>query len=203
MSQELYNLLNEIRASYMTEVIDLANSIEEKDKYTRNHCERVTTYSLAIAKRMGLNKEDLLILEFAGMLHDIGKIGIPSEIINKQGILTNEEYEIIKKHPEIGFELLKDMSFLDTSNRVLLQHHERIDGTGYPYGLANGEIDRLAKILAVADAYDAMTTVRPYRVNRLSNEQAIMEFNKNKNTQFDEDIVDIFIDILNQGGIAS
>lgn len=154
MSKELYNVLNKIRANYLCTVRDLANSLDEKDEYTKNHCERVTEYSLVIAKKMGLNDEELLSLEFAGLLHDIGKVGIPSEIINKQGMLTFEEYEVIKRHPEIGYDLLKSMAFLDSSNRILLQHHERIDGEGYPYGLGAPKIDKLAKILAVADAYD-------------------------------------------------
>ncbi len=203
MSKGEYNVLNAIRSNYLCTVRDLANSLEEKDEYTRNHCERVTEYSLVIAKKMGLNEEELLSLEFAGLLHDIGKIGIPIEIINKQGILTYEEYEVIKRHPEIGYDLLKSMTFLDSSNRILLQHHERIDGKGYPYGLGDREIDMLAKILAVADAYDAMTTVRPYRRDRLTKEQVIKEFVRHKNTQFDENVVDIFVDILSGGDIAS
>lgn len=202
MSEELFNILNEIRSVYLCTVKKLTDSLEEKDDYTKGHCERVTEYSLAIAKKMGLNKEELLGLEFAGLLHDIGKIGIPNDIINKEGILSNEEYAIIKKHPEIGYDLLKNISFLDTSNRVLLQHHERMDGKGYPYGLGADDIDKLAKILAVADAYDAMTTVRPYRMDVLSNEQAIAEFKRHKNTQFDEVVVDIFVDILSRGDIA-
>lgn len=203
MGEEIYNLLSRIREYYLCTVINLANSLEKKDKYTKNHCERVTKYSLAIAKKMGLNKEELLGLEFAGLLHDIGKIEIPSEIINKQGALTEEEYKIIKKHPELGFELLKNLTFLDSSSRILLQHHERVDGKGYPYGLEADEIDKLAKILAVADAYDAMTTVRPYRKGKLNNEQAIMEFKRYKNTQFDGAVVDVFVDILSNGEIAS
>ena len=203
MSGELYNLLNRIRDNYLCTVRDLANSLEAKDKYTKNHCERVTQYSLTIAKRMGLNEEDLLDLEFAGLLHDIGKIGIPSEIINKEGLLTSEEYEVVKRHPELGYDLLKDMTFLDSSNKILLQHHERIDGKGYPYGLEADEIDKLAKILAVADAYDAMTTIRPYRMDKLTDEQAIVEFVKHRNTQFDETVVDVFVEILSSGDIAS
>jgi len=203
MSEGLYNLLSKIRDNYLCIVRNLSNSLEEKDKYTRNHCERVTKYSLAIAKKMRLNEEELLGLEFAGLLHDIGKIGIPSEIINKEGMLTSEEYEVIKKHPELGYELLKSMTFLDSSSKILLQHHERIDGKGYPYGLEAHEIDKLAKILAVADAYDAMTTVRPYRMDKLTNEQAIVEFVRHKNTQFDEFVVDVFVDILSSGGMAS
>lgn len=199
MSEELFNILSKIRAGYLCTVRKLADSLEEKDHYTKGHCERVTSYSLAIAKKMGLNEEELISLEFAGLLHDIGKVGIPSEIINKEGTLTNEEYAIIKKHPEIGYDLLKSMTFLDTSNRILLQHHERIDGKGYPYGLEADDIDKLAKILAVADAFDAMTTVRPYRMDTLSNEQAIIEFRRNKNTQFDEVVVDVLVDMLSKG----
>lgn len=202
MSEELFNILNEIRSAYLSIVRKLTDSLEEKDDYTKGHCERVTEYSLAIAKRMGLNEEELLSLEFAGLLHDIGKVGIPNEIINKKGILTNEEYEIIKKHPIIGYNLLKEMPFLDSCNRILLQHHERVDGRGYPYGLEADDIDKLAKILAVADAFDAMTTLRPYRKDVLSSDQAIIEFNKNKNTQFDGAVVDVFIDMLSKGDMA-
>lgn len=203
MSEGLYNLLKKIRENYLCIVRKLANSLEEKDKYTRNHCERVTKYSLVIAKKMGLDEEELLGLEFAGLLHDIGKIGIPSEIINKQGRLTSEEYEVVKRHPELGYDMLKSMTFLDSSSKILLQHHERIDGKGYPYGLEADEIDKLAKILAVADAYDAMTTVRPYRMDKLTNEQAIIEFLRHKNKQFDEVVVDVFVDILSRGDLAS
>jgi len=202
MGEELYNLLRRIREYYLCTVRNLSNSLEKKDKYTKHHCERVTKYSLAIAKKMGLNEEELLGLEFAGLLHDIGKIGIPSEIINKQGMLTEEEYKVVKKHPELGFDLLKNMTFLDSSSRILLQHHERVDGKGYPYGLEADEIDKLAKILAVADAYDAMTTVRPYRTGKLNNEQAIVEFERNKNTQFDEVVVNVFVNILLNGHLA-
>lgn len=203
MSKELNNLLDRIRSNYLCKVKEIARSLEEKDSYTKHHCERVTHYSLAIAKKMGLNEEEMLSLEFAGLLHDIGKVGIPAEIINKEGTLTCEEYEVIKKHPEIGFDLLKDMAFLDSCNRILLQHHERIDGKGYPYGLTSEEIDQLAKILSVADAYDAMTTVRPYRMERLTNEQVIDEFTKHRNTQFDGKVVDVIVDLLLQGELAS
>lgn len=203
MCEKLFNILGKIRASYICIVKELVDALEEKDDYTKGHCERVTKYSLAIAKKMGLNKEELLSLEFAGMLHDIGKVGIPKEIINKKGILTSEEYEIIKKHPVIGYELLQNMTFLDSINRILLQHHERVDGKGYPHGLAADEIDQLAKILAVADAYDAMTTVRPYRMEVLTDEQVIAEFERHKNTQFDENVVNVFVDMLSKGDIAS
>lgn len=203
MSEDLFNMLNEIRSAYFSVVKKLTDSLEEKDDYTKGHCERVTEYSLAIARRMGLNEEELLSLEFAGLLHDIGKVGIPNEIINKKGRLTNEEYDMIKKHPVIGYDLLKEMPFLDSCNRILLQHHERMDGKGYPYGLESDNIDKLAKILAVADAFDAMTTLRPYRKDVLSNEQAIAEFSKNKNTQFDGVVVDVFVDMLSKGDITA
>lgn len=199
MSEELFSILNEIRAGYLDAVIKLTDSLEKKDNYTKGHCERVTECSLAIAKKMGVNDEELLSLEFAGLLHDIGKVGIPSEIVNKKGMLTNEEYAIIKRHPEIGYDLLKSITFLDTSNKILLQHHERMDGKGYPYGLEANNIDKLAKILSVADAFDAMTTIRPYRMDVLSKDQAIVEFSRYKDTQFDGTVVDIFINMLSDG----
>lgn len=197
MDNETNNSFNAVKSDCLLTVKKLASSLETKDNYTKNHCERVTRYSLAIAKKMELSQEEIKNLEFAGLLHDIGKIVIPDEIINKSGKLTEEEYCIIKKHPEIGHEILKDMDFLDLSSKVLLQHHERVDGKGYPYGLSGDRINKLSKILAVADAYDAMTSERPYRKKPFTKEQAIAEFNKNRNTQFDSEIVDIFIDILN------
>lgn len=196
MKKELCDSINTIKSNYLSIVMRLASSLETKDNYTKGHCERVTKYSLAIAKQMKLSNEELLNLEFAGLLHDIGKTIIPDEIINKNGVLTGEEYQIIKKHPEIGYEILKDVDFLTVSSKILLQHHERVDGNGYPYGLSGNKINKLAKILSVADAYDAMTTARPYRKDIFTKEQVVMEFKKHRNTQFDGEIVDVFIDML-------
>jgi putative nucleotidyltransferase with HDIG domain len=198
MKKEPYDSFNAAKSDYLSVVMEIANSLETKDDYTKKHCERVTEYSLAIAKQMNLYDKELEDLEFAGLLHDIGKVVIPDSIINKSDKLTEEEYQIIKKHPEIGYDIVKDVDFLSASSEILLQHHERVDGKGYPYGLSGNKINRLARILAVADAYDAMTSERPYRRNAFTKEQAIVEFDKNRNTQFDSEVVDVFISVLSK-----
>ncbi|SHI54091.1 HD domain-containing phosphohydrolase [Lutispora thermophila] len=194
--QELTKMNKELRNSYLSTVLSLANAIEANDKYTRGHCERVSCLSTDIARKMGLGDNELHVLEFASILHDIGKIGVPSDILNKEGKLTSDEFEMIRKHPIIGYEILAHVDFLSESRNVLLQHHERVDGKGYPKGLKGEEISLLAKIISVADAYDAMTNSRPYRKTPLTKEQAIEEMKKGKGSQFDEVVVDILIDLL-------
>ncbi len=196
MNKELSNILKELRTNYLSTVRALASAIEANDKYTWGHCERVADISLAIAKVMDLEPEDISTLEFASLLHDIGKIGVSPAILNKQGKLTNEEFEVVKRHPSIGYEILSDVDFLYDSRKVLLQHHERIDGKGYPQRLQGDNINLLAKIMAVADAYDAMTSSRPYREVPLTKEEAIEELIKGKGTQFDTEIVNHFLNIL-------
>ena len=136
-------------------------------------------------------------LEFAAMLHDIGKVGIPSEILRKEEKLTNKEYQIIKRHPEIGYEILRNVPYLKDIAKIVLEHHEWVDGSGYPDGLEGDSIHGMAKILCVADAYDAMTSERPYRKKPLSIEEAIEELKGNKGIQFDPDVIDVFLKILN------
>lgn len=196
--RELTKMNEELRRSYLSTVQSLANAIEASDKYTRGHCERVCNISLAIARKMGLSQKDLNTLEFASILHDIGKLGIPSIVLNKEGKLTAEEFEMIKKHPIIGYEILSDVDFLYESRKILLQHHERIDGTGYPHGLKGDDISLLAKIISVADAYDAMTSSRPYRKVPLNEEQVKTELIMGKGTQFDPEVVDNFLELLNK-----
>ena len=202
MNKELTGLVEEIRANYLSTVRSLANAIEASDKYTRGHCDRVSNISMLIAKTMGIGSKDLSKLEFASILHDIGKIGISSALLNKEGKLTKEEFEIIQQHPKIGHDILSDVDFLYESRKILLQHHERIDGTGYPQRLKGEDIDCLARIIAVADAYDAMTSSRPYRKIPLTKEEAIQEMIKGKGTQFDAKIIDCFVDLLATSSIA-
>ncbi|SCY34075.1 HD domain-containing phosphohydrolase [Alkaliphilus peptidifermentans] len=196
MNRELSNLVGEIRNNYLSTVKALANSIEANDRYTRGHCERVRNYALEIANGMGFGKVDLNNLEFASLLHDIGKIGITSEILNKEGKLTFDECQIVKSHPQIAYDILSDVDFLKDSREIIYQHHERFDGNGYPRGLKGDEMHSSAKILAVADAYDAMTSTRPYRKTPLTKEAAIKQLQKGRGTQFDPTIVDVFILIL-------
>ena len=125
-------LLDEVRSGYIITVKSLSNAIEAKDKYTKGHCERVTTYALDTARRMGLSEEELVSLEYAAILHDVGKIGMPISVLNKPGRLTDEEFKLIMSHPKVGYEIVKDIKFLAKSVDIVLHHHERVDGKGYP-----------------------------------------------------------------------
>ena len=162
----------------------LAGAIDAKDRYTKGHSQRVAMYSREIAGRYGYDEEKQEDVYFAGMLHDIGKIGIPNEIINKTGKLTDEEYEIIKTHPSIGGDILSNISEIPNIAIGARWHHERYDGKGYPDGLKGKNIPELARIIGVADAYDAMTSKRSYR-DVLSQEIVRLEIKKGKGTQFD------------------
>ncbi|MDF2597099.1 MAG: metal dependent phosphohydrolase [Clostridia bacterium] len=195
-------LEEEVSPSYLDTVKMLVNFLDHKDEYTKGHCERVTKLAVAIGQALDLSAMDILNLEFAALLHDIGKLAIPDDIMNKEGKLTAQEYEIIKMHPAIGYELIEDISFLDVSKKILLQHHERVDGRGYPIGLMNQQIDIMTKILSIADAYDAMTSSRPYRKDGLSQEQAIEQLELGTGSQFDKNVVDVFISILLSGEAA-
>lgn len=201
MNQSLNNLVHELKDTYKTTVKCLADAIEANDVYTKGHCERVTKYALQIADEMNISKKDMLNLQYASLLHDIGKIGIPNNILNKPDRLTDEEYEIIKKHPSIGYKIIKEIPYLSESAVILHEHHERIDGKGYPNGLTGDKINLMSKILSIADSYDAMTSNRPYRFKPLSKEEAIEQLIKNKDTQFDSQIVDIFIKLLKMDDI--
>ena len=175
----------------------LANTIDAKDAYTNGHSTRVAKYSMMLAKRMGYENEKLERLYYAALLHDIGKIGVPREIINKTSRLTDEEYEIIKTHPGIGATILNEVSEIPDIVVGARWHHERYDGKGYPDRLNGTEIPELARIIGVADAYDAMTSKRSYR-DVLSQEIVISELIKGKGTQFDPDIADVMLEIIKE-----
>ncbi len=175
----------------------LANTIDAKDSYTNGHSTRVAKYSVMIAERMGYAGERLEQLQYAALLHDIGKIGIPNEIINKPSRLTDEEYEIIKTHPGIGGKILEKISEIPDIAIGARWHHERFDGRGYPDKLSGLEIPEIARIIGVADAYDAMTSNRSYR-DLLSQEIVRGEIEKGKSTQFDPDIADVMISLIDE-----
>jgi HD-GYP domain-containing protein (c-di-GMP phosphodiesterase class II) len=141
----------------------LANAIEVRDPYTRGHVERVMNYAQTIAEYLGWTREEINHLRFGSILHDIGKIHISEEILTKAGPLTDEEWIEMKKHPEMGVELIKDIHYLESALPVILYHHERWNGSGYPRGLKGENIPVIARIVAIADSFDAMTTIRPYR----------------------------------------
>ena len=175
----------------------LAGTVDAKDRYTNGHSMRVARYAREIAMRMGMSKQDQENIYYTGMLHDIGKIGVPDEIINKTGKLTQEEYEIIKTHPVIGSEILKNITEIPGLYLGTRGHHERFDGKGYPDGLAGEEIPIQARIIAVADAYDAMTSNRSYR-NLLPQAVVRQEIVAGKGTQHDPRIADIMLDIIDE-----
>ncbi|WAM34317.1 HD-GYP domain-containing protein [Caldicellulosiruptor morganii] len=188
----------EIEKFFYETILCLSKAIEYKDMYTKGHCERVQSIALKIADELGLTEDEKDVLKFACLLHDIGKIGIKEEILNKKEPLLPQEYEEIKKHPLIGYNILKDLDFMQRIQKVILQHHERVDGKGYPYGLKDDEIDLLAKIISVADAYDAMTSDRPYR-KAFSKTEALNELQRCSGSQFDRNIVKKLLDLAQKG----
>ena len=188
-------LYETIQQGYFDTIQALTLAIEAKDLYTRGHSARVTKYALAIAEKANFSSEHLERLRYAGILHDIGKIGIKEAILRKKGKLSEEEYNVMKKHPTIGESIVEPIVFLAPLKQIIRSHHERIDGNGYPDGIKGNAICLEARILAVADAYDAMTTNRPYR-EQMAMEQAIAELKRNSGTQFDPWLVEVFIEWL-------
>jgi HD-GYP domain-containing protein (c-di-GMP phosphodiesterase class II) len=195
---ELTKFFDEIHLGYLQTVMSLANSIEAKDPYTRGHCQRVMEISCELAKALKLTDKDIEDLRYASILHDIGKIGISASILNKEGKLTDEEFDEIKKHPVIAYNILKDVEFIKSGLNGILQHHERYDGKGYPHGIKEKEICIFARIMCVADAFDAMTSDRPYRKG-MSMENALKEIERCKGTQFDPEIADLLIAMASSG----
>ncbi len=175
----------------------LAFTLEEKDPYTSGHSERVCYYADFISKRLGLNQTDRNEIRIASYLHDIGKIGISNRFINKKGTLSTTEWAIIKQHTKKSLELLVPLNLSPHILSYIHHHHERYDGTGYPDGLSEDRIPLGARIIAIADAYDSMTSDRPYR-KPLSNAEAKNELLKNSGKQFDPELVSIFIDLLKE-----
>ncbi len=189
----------EIERSYFQTMKALARAVEEKDRYTRGHSERVKTYAVEMARHLGLPSEITSTIEYACVLHDIGKIGIPDVIIHKDRDLTDEEYTQIKEHPAKGENIIRVIPFLEPARPIIRHHHERFDGTGYPDGLRGKEIELGARIIAIADTYDAMTTERPYR-GPLPKDDVIAVLKEQKGKQFDPELLDIFVRyLLDQG----
>jgi putative nucleotidyltransferase with HDIG domain len=173
----------------------MAYTIETRDPYTAGHQRRVTKIACAIAEKIDLPQERLEGLQMAGELHDIGKIFVPAEILSKPGQITETEYNIIKTHPKVGYDILKNIEFPWPIHEFVYQHHERIDGSGYPQGLKNKQIHLEAKILAVADVIEAMSTHRPYRP-ALSIEEAMEEIIQNKNKFYDAKVVEACLELF-------
>ena len=177
-----------------------ANFIDAKDEYTKGHSTRVSFYSQKIGKRMGMNDEEIKMVGYMGLMHDCGKIAIPDEVLNKRGPLTEEEREIIKQHTTKGGQMLENFASLPGIRDGALYHHERYDGKGYPQGLIGKEIPLYARIINVADAFDAMNSDRCYR-NRLPKNKILFELRTNAGTQFDPEIVEYMIAMYQEGKI--
>jgi HD-GYP domain-containing protein (c-di-GMP phosphodiesterase class II)/HAMP domain-containing protein len=184
-----------LQDAFVGTIRSLAETIDAKDAYTRGHSERVSLYSEAIARGLGLSGTELHTIRYAGYLHDVGKIGIPDAILSKPGKLSIEEFHVVQKHPVLSEKILKPVNFPFPVQSIVRHHHERYDGKGYPDGIAGEEIPLGARILFVADAYEAMTSDRPYR-KALSVQMALSELERNKITQFDARIVEVFTKII-------
>jgi response regulator RpfG family c-di-GMP phosphodiesterase len=195
-------LYNDLYRSYLDTVSALANAIEFRDPYTRGHTDRVKVLAQAIASKMGWGVERLFDLWMGCTLHDIGKIGVPDSILNKPGPLTPDELRQMKRHTEIGAKMIQGVPFLKPAMPYVYYHHERFDGTGYPTGLAGTDIPIEGRILAVVDAFDAVTSDRPYRDGR-SLDEAKAELLSCSGAQFDPEIVDLFLTIIDDRGITS
>jgi putative nucleotidyltransferase with HDIG domain len=169
----------------------LAATLRIRDIETQGHSERVVRFSSLLGRGLGLNRAQMKSLEYGSLLHDIGKIGIPDAILHKPGRLTTEEWTRMREHPLLGLSILRGVGFLQSASRVVVQHHERWDGKGYPYGLSGTEIDGNARIFAVADAFDAMISDRVYRAGRPFAE-ATEELRRRAGQQFDPEVVECF-----------
>ena len=191
-----YPTLEEIlKNEYRSTIKSLSELIEMKNPYTRVHSKQVAKYAVMIAKEMGFSERELEVIEQAALIHDIGKVGISDTILNKPAKLTEEEYEIIKQHPVLGVRALKHMRLLQTEVAMIKHHHERWDGKGYPDGLKGEEIPLVARILGVADAFDAMTSDRAYRQAH-TREYALNELKTGSGAQFDPKVVEAFVKVL-------
>jgi len=185
-------LIEELERRAFKIVAGLAKALEQKDEYTRGHSEHVASYAVMFARRIGVAPKDVDIIRRAALLHDIGKIGIPDRVLNKPGKLTDDEYEMIKSHPIYGSELLKILGFLKDEQLLILHHHERFDGNGYPYGLSSNKIPRGSVIISLADVFDALTTDRPYR-KAYSIEKALGIMEKMSGENFEPEILNEFL----------
>jgi HD-GYP domain-containing protein (c-di-GMP phosphodiesterase class II) len=185
----LYRELDEL---FLASIRAIVEAVDAKDPYTRGHSARVVEYSLVIGEAMNMKKEELKKLEISAILHDVGKIGIPDRILGKPGKLTFEEYAYMKRHPVLGSSIIEPIAELQGLIPNIMHHHERYDGTGYPRGLKGEKIPLYARIICVADSFDAITTDRPYRKKK-SLKTAFSELTNNVDTQFDKKLVGIFI----------
>ncbi|MDY0289243.1 MAG: response regulator [Sphaerochaeta sp.] len=193
LEDQLQVALGALKSATLATLEAFTETIEQKDPYTKGHCSRVRTISLTIGRALNFSPERMLILEGGALLHDIGKIGIPEEVLNKPTKLTKSEYDLIREHPVSGERIIKHIDLFQAYRPIIRSHHERMDGKGYPDGLKGEEIPLDVRIVSLADAFDAMTTSRAYR-SALPTEFAVEELKLNSGSQFDPALVNLFID---------
>jgi len=192
--EDLKMALNEVEKSYEITLEALVSALDFREHETQFHSKRVASYAVRLARELGVKDEELKYIYWGGLLHDIGKIGVSDSILLKPGALTDEEWEEMKRHPEIGYRIIENIDFLGPAKDIVLYHHERWDGKGYPLGLSGENIPFYARIFSVIDALDAITTDRPYRKAQ-SFTKALQEIKRCSGTQFDPEVVKAFLRI--------
>lgn len=195
INSELSSTYEKLEKSYIESIETLKHTVEAKDPYTRGHSDRVSAYSMLIGEKLGLSDDDIKSLKLGGLFHDIGKIGIPDDILSKEERLNDKEYSEIKNHPTIGAHILANATIFTNILPLVKHHHERYDGLGYPSQLKGEDIPFLARIITIADCFDAMSSARPYRTS-LPIDFIKDEFLKNAGTQFDPQLAILFLDLL-------
>jgi HD-GYP domain-containing protein (c-di-GMP phosphodiesterase class II) len=197
-SAELERVLESLQETYIATMKSLAQVIEAKDRTTRGHLDRTQAYGLALARRIAPDLVATPNLGYGFFLHDIGKVGVPEHILCKEGPLTGEEWTVMRNHPVVGAQIIAPITFLTGAVELIRHHHERFDGSGYPDGLRAEEIPLAARIFAVADSFDAMTSDRPYR-GAMRIDRALAEIDGGAGTQFDPQVVRVFVRMIEDG----
>ncbi len=199
--RRLKHALRQNQELFLETIRTLAAAIDAKDPYTRGHSERVSSYSMAVARHLGMSQDEVFTIRIAAILHDVGKLGIKDKILNKPGGLTDQEYETMKQHPAIGAQIMAQISMLKDIIPGIRNHHETWDGTGYPDALAGEQIPMVARIVCVADTFDAMTTTRPYQ-RAMPAEHVMAKMRAMAGTRFDPEVVDAFSAAVRTGDIT-
>jgi HD-GYP domain-containing protein (c-di-GMP phosphodiesterase class II) len=197
-SGEIYD--DNIRPTHAATIYALTAAIDTKDHYTFGHSQRVAKYATILVGALGLDESHIQMVRESGLLHDVGKIGIPENILTKTGALTDQEYEIVKRHVEMSLTIIKHLPSLNYTVPAVLGHHERWDGEGYPRGIKGEDIPLTARCLAIVDAFDAMTSNRPYR-SALSVDSALDEIKNSTGSRYDPAVAKVFIGLVNNGAI--